>query len=92
MAPGSYLLWSLRPFITAGLCEQKLPAEMMECHSKTRSLKALTDFYLSWLNHRSLTLWGASSYLERTAGSPHGEELGPPAHGQVSEPLLKQVA
>ena len=65
---------------------------MMECHSKTRAPKALTDFYLSWLNCRSLTLRGASSYLERTAGSPRGEELGPPAHGQVSEPLWKQVA
>ena len=64
---------------------------MMECHSKTRSLKALTDFYLSLLNLRSLTLRGASGCLGRTAGSPRGEELGPPAHGQVSEPLGKQV-
>ena len=65
---------------------------MMECHSKTRSLKALTDFSLSLLNRRSLTLRGASGCLGRTAGSPRGEELGPPAHGQVSEPLGKQVA
>ena len=65
---------------------------MMECHSKTRSLKALTDISLSLLNRRSLTLWGASGCLGRTAGSPRGEELGPPAHGQGSEPLGKQVA
>lgn len=64
----------------------------MECHSKTRSRKALTDFYLSLLNRRSLTLQAASGYPGRTAGSSCGEELGPPAHGQVSEPLWKQVA
>ena len=59
---------------------------MMECHSKTRSLKALTDFSLSLLNRRSLTLWGASGCLGRTAGSPRGEELGPPDHSRGSKP------